>query len=37
MWDMCGWSGSMVILVFPPHVHTYGCVNVGELTMGPSP
>ena len=32
MWDVCGWSGSFVMLVFPPYVHTCGGVNKGVNT-----
>ena len=34
MWDMCGWSGLLVMFVFTPNVHTYGGVNIGVNSMG---
>ena len=34
MWDVCGWSGSVVMLVFTPYVHTYGGVNEGVNETG---
>ena len=29
MWDMCGWSGSMVMWVLTPMFTPYGGVNIG--------
>ena len=34
MWDMCGWSGLLVMFVFTPHIHTLGDVNIGVKSMG---
>ena len=34
MWDVCGWSGSFVMLVFTPNVHTCDGVNKGVNETG---
>ena len=34
MWDMCGWSGLLVMCVFTPYVHTIGSVNTGMNRLG---
>ena len=34
MWDMCGWSGLLVMCVFTPCVHTIGSVNTGVNRLG---
>ena len=34
MWDVCGWSGSFVMLVFTPYVHTQCGVKEGVNETG---
>ena len=34
MWDVCGWPGWLVMLLFTPYVHTQGDVNEGVNETG---